>query len=208
MPFKMPGTPPLLSLPQVSQQKSPFAWLWNKPLGKPMRQQLDQLQRPSAHIFVPGQACWHPAKLFWASPTAWSPSNVGLVVTICGRASKGLEAWEMALLTSLASAPAGRLCIQELAGSLSAPGLGQYPPVSGQGEWIKNKRAGSGTPSIPLFFTFCGTQDDIPLPDSRVSPCMKLQRIPVPRNKSAFVYGAGHFGACNICLLCPMAIGT
>lgn len=90
------------------KQKPPFVWLRNKPLGKPMRQQLDQLQRPSAHISVPGQACWHPAKLFWASPTAWS-SCVGPMAAICGGASKGLETWEVALLTSPASAPAGCL---------------------------------------------------------------------------------------------------
>lgn len=133
MPFKVPGPPPLLRLPQVSQQKPPFAWLWNKPLGEPMRQQLDQLQRPSAHISVPGQACWHPAKLVWASLTAWSSSCVGPVASICGEPSKGLEAWEMALLTSPASAPVGCLCIQQTAVSLSAPGLGQGPSVSGQG---------------------------------------------------------------------------
>lgn len=92
VPFKVPGPPPLFRLPQVSQQKPPFAWLRNKPLGEPMRQQLDQLQRPSAHISVPGQACWHPAILFWASPTAWSPSHAAPMVAIYGGDSKGLEA--------------------------------------------------------------------------------------------------------------------
>jgi hypothetical protein len=67
VPFKVLGSPPLLRLPQVSQPKPPFAWLWNKPLGELMRQQLDQLQRPCAHISVPGQAYWHPAKLLQAS---------------------------------------------------------------------------------------------------------------------------------------------
>ena len=75
-----------------------------------MRQQLDQLQRPSSHISVPGQACWHPAKLFRASPTAWSPSCVGPMAAICGGASKGLEAGEVDLLTSLAPALAGCVC--------------------------------------------------------------------------------------------------
>ena len=91
-PFNVPGPPPLLRLPQVSRQKPPFAWLWNQPLGKQMRQQLDQLQRPSAHISVPGQARWHPAKLFWASLTAWSPSHVAPMTGLHGEASEGLEA--------------------------------------------------------------------------------------------------------------------
>lgn len=198
----------LLRLPQVSQQKPSFAWLWNKPLGEPMRQQLDQLQRPSTHISVPGQAFWHPTKLFWASPTAWSPSCVGPMAALCGGASKGLAAWETVLLTSLTSAPAGRLCDQEPAISLSSPGLGQYPQVSGQGGWSESKRTGSGTASIPLPLPSCGTPDDTPFPDTWMSPSMKFQRISVPGNKSAFVYGAGHIGACNICLLCSMAIGT
>ena len=91
-PFNVPGPPPLLRLPQVSRQKPPFAWLWNQPLGKQMRQQLDQLQRPSAHISVPGQARWHPAKLFWASLTAWYPSHVAPMTGLHGEASEGLEA--------------------------------------------------------------------------------------------------------------------
>lgn len=79
MPFKALGPPPFFRLPQVSHQKPPFAWLWNKALGEPMRQQLDQLQRPSAHIFVPGQACWHSATLPGpalrsALPPMWPPS--------------------------------------------------------------------------------------------------------------------------------------
>lgn len=52
-----------------------------------MRQQLDQLQRPSAHISVPGQACWHPAKLLRTSSTAWSPSHVAPMATLYGGAN-------------------------------------------------------------------------------------------------------------------------
>lgn len=91
-PFNMPGPPHLLRLPQVSQQKPPFAWLWNQPLGEQMRQQLDQLQGPSAHSSVPGQAWWHPAKLFRASLTAWSPSHVVPMGALHGGASEELEA--------------------------------------------------------------------------------------------------------------------
>lgn len=92
-PFNLQGPPPLLRLPQVSRQKPPFAWLWNQPLGEQMRQQLDQLQRLSAHISVPGQAHWHPAKLFWASLTARSPSHVSPMTALHGGASEGLGAW-------------------------------------------------------------------------------------------------------------------
>lgn len=92
VPFKVPGPPPFLWLLQMSQQKPPFPWLWNKPLGEPMRQQLDQLQRPSAHFSVPGQACWHPAKLFSASSTASSTAcRVAPIDTIDVGASKGLD---------------------------------------------------------------------------------------------------------------------
>lgn len=57
-----------------------------------MRQQLDQLQRPSAHISVPRQAYSHPANLFWASLTTWSPTCVAPMEAINGGASKELEA--------------------------------------------------------------------------------------------------------------------
>lgn len=98
--FQLAGPSPLLRLPQVSRQKPPFAWLWNQPLGEQMRQQLDQLQRLSAHISVPGQAHWHPAKLFWASPNC--PVSLPCVPHDCPpwRASEETGGLEMALPSS------------------------------------------------------------------------------------------------------------
>lgn len=103
--------------------------------------------------------------------------------------------------TSLASARAGCLRIQEPGATLPVPGLGQCPSVKGQGRGSERKNVVAGLSSMLLPFASPVTLDALPY-QTPVSP-----PTPATTKGLAFVCGVGLWGPATSACCAPLLWG-